>query len=403
MHVCFVSPYLPQPCGIASYTNYLAEALCSSDSSFQGTVIAEKPAQEQPNQLFHVTGTFNRDDNYPDQVVTQVKATTPDIIHIQHEYGIFGFDDRFFQLLIQLRNLGVPTVVTLHTVHTRLSFNAGCSNPQLRRLLRSVDVERYQRRIGELADLVIVHQENSIRQVLLRQGLSPSRVTTVPHGTRVLEETNVNEAKKELRIKNDTPLVLAFGYLEPSKNLLLLMKAFCRVRERVPKAKLWLGGYVRFSSPEALEYRNRCLRFIKRKRLENDVIFADQMIPEKQVSHILTAADVACFVYNEDTHSSSGALHLAIGLGKAIVASRIPKFQELADVSDEILVNPKSVDELYQLLTRMLIDEPFRQYIRQRIWSYAQKTAWSCVAQQHRAIYERLASHGHKELFGQFN
>lgn len=393
MHVCFVSPYFPQPCGIASYTNYLAEALCSSDPSFQGTLIAEKPAQEHPNQLFHITGTFNRDDNYPEQVVTQIKATAPNIIHIQHEYGIFGLDDRFFQLLIQLRDLGIPTVVTLHTVHTRLSFNAGCVRPYLRHLLRKTEIEGYQRRIGELADLVIVHQENSIRQVLLRQGLSPNRVAMVPHGTRVLEETDVHEARKALCVETDTPLILAFGYLEPSKNLLLLIKAFRRVKACVPRAKLWLGGYVRFHSPKALDYRARCLRFIEKNGLENDVIFNDKMIPEEQVSHVLTAAEVACFVYNEDTHSSSGALHLAMGLGKAIVASRIPKFQELAEeVSDEILVNPRSAGELFQLLTRLLIDEPFRQYVKQRVWSYAQRTAWSCVAQQHRAIYDGLVS-----------
>jgi glycosyltransferase involved in cell wall biosynthesis len=364
----------------------------SSESSLQVTILAEELSQEQPSSSFQVSSVFTREGDYPAQVMKHVKTLAPDILHIQHEYGIFGFDDRFFRLLVQLRNLGVRTVVTLHTVHTGLSFHAGCTRPQMRRLLRKVDIEKYQHRIGELVDLVIVHQENSIRQVLLRQGLSPQRVVTVPHGTRVLQALDKDEAKAALGVKANTPLILAFGYLEPSKNLLVLIEAFRRVKARIPSAKLWLGGYVRFPMSQALAYRRRCLRLIEAHGLGDSVIFSDMMVPEEHVPRVLAAADVACFIYDEDTHSSSGALHLAMGLGTPVVASRIPKFQELAEVSDEVLVNPRSTGELYRLLTRLLLDEPFRFYVKQRVRSYAQRTAWSSVARQHAVIYSRLVS-----------
>jgi glycosyltransferase involved in cell wall biosynthesis len=391
LHVCFVSSYFPQACGIASYTNFLGEALCSSDPPFQGTVIATEPAVQNPNGL-SLAGTFVQDEDYPEQVIAEVKQIEPDLVHIEHEYGIFGYDGRFLELLTRFHTLQIPIVVTMHTVHTALSFNAGCYRPYLRHMLKRVDIEAYQRRIGELADRVIVHQENSIRQVLLRQGISGDKVLVIPHGTRVLYRTNVSEAKQALGFKPDAPTVLAFGYFERSKNLILLIKAFRKVKTKVPEAKLWLSGYVRGNSSVALRYRDRCLKLIKESGLEGDVIVASKLIPEEQVPKVLTAADIACFVYNEDTHSSSGALHLAMGLGKPIVASRIPKFHELSEVSDEILVNPTSVRELHQLLIRMLIDEPFRQYIKQRIQAYALRTSWSCVAQQHKATYDRLLS-----------
>ena len=393
MRVCFISTYFPQSCGIASYTHCLAEAMRSSDPSLQVTLLAEGLSQEQPNSLFRVAGVFSREGDYPAQVMKHVKTLAPDILHIEHEYGIFGLDNRFFWLLVQLRDLGVRTVVTLHTVHTRLSFHAGCTRPHMRRLLRKVDIEKYQHRIGELVDLVIVHQENSIRQVLLRQGLSPRRVVTVPHGTRVLEAIDAHKAKAALGVETDTPLILAFGDpFKLSKNLLVLIEAFRRVKARIPSAKLWLGGYVRFPMPQALAYKTRCLRLIEAHGLGDSVIFTDTMVPEEQVPCVLAAADVGCFIYDEDTHSSSGALHLAMGLGKPVVASRIAKFQELAEVSDEVLVNPRSTGELYRLLTRLLLDEPFRLYIEQRVRSYAQRTAWSSVARQHTAIYDRLVS-----------
>ena len=55
-----------------------------------------------------------------------------------------------------------------------------------------------------------------------------------------------------------------------------------------------------------------------------------------------------------------------MGLGKPVIASRIAKFQELGEVSDEILVNPRSIGELSGTHW-LLLDEPFQQYIKERV------------------------------------
>ena len=74
-----------QPCGIASYTNFLAEALFSSYPTFEGTVIAEKLAKRHPNGLLKITETFEHNEDYPRQVLAEVKVSVPDIVYIQHE------------------------------------------------------------------------------------------------------------------------------------------------------------------------------------------------------------------------------------------------------------------------------------------------------------------------------
>ena len=200
------------------------------------------------------------------------------------------------------------------------------------------------------------------------------------------------KAKAMLGVTPDTRLIVAFGYFDPSKNLLLLLKAFRRLKTRVPNIKLWLGGYIKFPTSKTLSYRDRCLRYIRAYGLENDLIFPKTFLPEENVANLLGAADIACFVYNEDTRSSSGALHLAMGLSKVVIASRIPKFQELAEVSDEVLVNPLSVGELSRLLSRLLLDDQFQIEIKQKVESYARRTAWPSVAQQHWLLYAHLLS-----------
>ncbi len=390
MHVCFLSSYYPQLCGIATYTHYLSEAICSLDADCKVTILAEEPLEAHAHSALCVIGSFDRDGDYAKNIISKLKKLAPDVLHIQHEYGIFGYDQRFINLLAELRELQIPTVITLHTVHSRLSFFTGCTRPHLRRMLKKVDIENYQRKIGELADLVIVHQENTIRNILVRQGIPSRNLLTVPHGTMLREKLSVENAKKMLGIDTNTFLVTAFGYFEPSKNFHVLIEAFNRLRKKIPFVKLWLGGHIRYPAPETLRYKHRCLKMIESNGLTEDVIFANEALSENELTSLIAATDVACFVYNEDTHSSSGALHLAMGQGKAVIASRISKFQELSEVSDEILVNPHAVSELTALLKRLVLDDVFSSYVKERIRAYANKTAWPVVAREHVKSYQQL-------------
>jgi glycosyltransferase involved in cell wall biosynthesis len=183
---------------------------------------------------------------------------------------------------------------------------------------------------------------------------------------------------------------MAFGYFESSKNMHLLIEAFHRVKKRIPGARLWLGAYARHSNPQTLAYRERCLRLIKKFNLENYIRVEERMIPETEVKQVLGSADVVCLVYKEDTRSSSGVLHLAMGLGKAVAASRIPKFHELSEVADELLVSPWSVRELSSLIERLILDPSFRDAIEESIRDYAVKTAWPAVAETHLSAYKQL-------------
>jgi len=390
MRICLASTYFPQPCGIANYTHNLADALFAADRNLSLSILVGGDREPLLNEHFNVLDTFNWDNDYPADIMARVETLRPDIVHIQHEYGIFGIDDRFFRLLGRLRDKGVTTVVTLHTVHTLQSFYGGCARPYLHKLLKQVDIEKYQWKISELADLVVVHQEVPIRNVLLRQGVNPARVMTIPHGTHLAKPPDKAETKTVLGFSPENPLIMAFGYFESSKNMHLLIEAFRRVRKRIPGTRLWLGGYVRHSNPRTLAYRERCLGLIKKYNLENYIRVEERMIPETEVKQVLGAADVVCLVYKEDTRSSSGVLHLAMGLGKAVAASRIPKFHELSEVADELLVSPWSVRELSSLIERLILDRSFRSAIEKDIRDFALKTAWPAVAGTHLSAYKQL-------------
>ena len=390
MKICLLSTCLPQRCGIASYSHFLAEALCQADFGSRVTLLAHGPASRPENAAYTIVPAFLGDGDFASEIMRRVAESEAEVVHIQHEYGIFGVDDRFLELLRQLRQAGIPSVVTMHTIHTKLSINVGCAQSEMTRAFRRVDVERYQVEIAGLADQVVVHHESTIRRVLLRQGCEPSRVITIPHGTPEIGTPDSARAKSALAIPPDAPLLVAFGYLTRSKNFHVLIEAFRRVKAQLPAARLWLGGHTKSATRETLAYAARCERLIREARMEGDVTFSNAFTEDENLSQVLSAADVCCFAYDEDTRSASGALHLALGFDKPVVAARIPKFQEIADVADELLVNPRSPRELSRLLVRLLTDERFRTAVQQDLRSFAMKTAWPRVALEHLRMYRHL-------------
>src|SRR5271157_121132 len=294
-------------------------------------------------------------------------------------------------LLAGLREIGVPIVVTLHTVHTRSSRVVGCAARAERRLPSHVDIESEQRQVCELSDLILVHQDWPMRNALIAQGARADRVASTSHGT--LKETGIPSAvaRQRLGYTADSSLLVAFGYFERSKNHQRLLEAFSLLRCRQPNAKLWMGGHVRWPSPAALEYKAHIVSLIGQMGLREHVTLREEVLPEAEVPVLLSAADVGCFVYHEDTYSSSGALHRMLGFGKPIVASRIPKFHELLRIAPEIQVDPDSPEEIARVLIRLLQDSSFSTLVASKARQFAAETSWPLVANAHLDAY-RLAN-----------
>jgi glycosyltransferase involved in cell wall biosynthesis len=389
MHICLISTFPPVHCGIATYSDYLIDGLLSVNATLRITVLAESPVADDLRARVQVIDAFSQDSDYGSAILRRVRVCSPDVVHIQHEYGIFGFDDRFLRLLAGLRELRVPVVVTLHTVHTRSSLDVGCCWRADRMLPTHIDVEMMQRQLCDLSDAIIVHQDRPMRTALIAQGARADRLASIPHGTVKESGFLSAAAKKNLGYAAKDPLLMAFGYFEPSKNHQRLLEAFSILRLRQPNAKLWIGGHVRWPVAPALEYKARIVNLIDEMGLREHVVLWEEPVPEADVPMLLSAADVGCFVYREDTYSSSGALHRMLGSGKPVVASDIPKFRELRPIAPEILVDPDRPEGIARVLIRLLEDCSFRTLVANRALRFAAETSWSIVANAHLEVYHQ--------------
>jgi len=70
MKIAYVSTYLPQQCGIATYTDYVIHGLQKVSPLVDIKVVAEKGALPVKQDKFEVVPCWDRNENYVDQIIT---------------------------------------------------------------------------------------------------------------------------------------------------------------------------------------------------------------------------------------------------------------------------------------------------------------------------------------------
>jgi glycosyltransferase involved in cell wall biosynthesis len=155
------------------------------------------------------------------------------------------------------------------------------------------------------ADLVLVHGERSERQ--FHDRWPPATVGTIPHGDERLFGAEPPPPSGEEHI-------LFFGNWRDVKGLHVLADAFDALAARRPAAKLTIAGRP-FPDSKPGEIRAWANRHDGRVRL------IEGYIPIEDVRPLFAAARVVVTPYLEG--SQSGVVHLAMTMGRAVVATDV--------------------------------------------------------------------------------
>jgi glycosyltransferase involved in cell wall biosynthesis len=372
MKIAYVSTYLPQRCGLATYLDYLVQGIKAVDEGVKIKIIAEQGAAPVKREGFEVVPCWSRKENYIKSILEQARGA--DLVHVQHEYSIYGFDDRLPSLL---EKLNAKKVVTIHCIRPSQVSERG-----------DVD-ELYARRLARLANSVIVHLPSQ-KEILLRLGILSEKVHVLPHGTKVIN-IDVTGARRRLGLPLRGKILLMFGFVKPHKCAHVVLDALSEVQKEVEDVYLFIaGGLAPSASEREREYVGQLRAGIKELGLEGRVLLPLKFFPSEDVPYVFGASDLVLFPYYEDDRSSSGSLHLALGAGKPVVASRIPKFEELRNICDELLILPHSPQRLAKVVTRLFKDRAFAQHVLKRIYEYRKETSWEAIARKHLTLYENM-------------
>jgi glycosyltransferase involved in cell wall biosynthesis len=297
-----------------------------------------------------------------------------DIIHIQHEYSIYKFDDRLPTLLEKLQGVG-KRIITIHCIRPAQFSERG-----------PVD-EEYAARIAHLSDEVIVHLESQ-RSILMRLGIPSEKIHVIPHGTELSNEDK-EFSRRKLGLPLNPKILLMFGFVKRHKCLHIVLEALKEIRERFKDICLFVaGGLAPGASQAEREYAEFCEKRIEELDLRENVIYPQTFFPNEDVPYLFGAADIVLFPYYEEDRSASGSFHLALGAKKPVIASRIPKFEELREICDEMLILPYNSSGIARIVIRIFEDHEFREYVLERVERFRQETSWQAVARRHLELYK---------------
>ena len=138
MQITYISSYVPRKCGIATYTRDLAV-----EAQIQGNQISIA-ALENPSILHSYSAPVSYIINQSNKmdylkVAKEINNSSTEVVHLQHEFGIFGGHDGSF-ILSLAKLLIKPMIVTFHTVLLKPSKSQKKIIQELARLSRKVIV-----------------------------------------------------------------------------------------------------------------------------------------------------------------------------------------------------------------------------------------------------------------------
>ncbi|HEX3820688.1 MAG TPA: glycosyltransferase [Candidatus Sulfotelmatobacter sp.] len=317
MKIALITAFPPSRHALNEYGYHVAKQL-SQERGIDLTVLGDhltEPGEELPGFKVVRCWGFARYDSAA-SLLRAVWREKPDVAWFNLGFASFGNRPLTASLGLAtpaaVRLRGIYSHVTLHQLFETVNLeDAAVSSPRLYRL-------------GGWLTTHLLLSANSVSVLLpayrriLNQKYQRGRVSARTHGIFATQP----EVPDFTRRGNPDHQILAFGKWGTYKRLELLIAAFNRLIEKVPNAKLVIGGG---DHPKAVGY----IASMAQRHAGERISFLGY-VPEQAIPDLFRAASLAVMPYTSSA-GSSGVAHLAAQYGVPVVASDIDDFRELAE------------------------------------------------------------------------
>jgi len=378
MKIGLITPLPLDTHGVANYGHFLLKAFLREAKKDEFIVFSTSRTRPRHESNLRIVPILETEGDYSSRLADEVIKLRPDVLHIQHDYEIFGLDARFLDFLEILRTEGVKTVVTLHSVYDK-DFCPLCTG--------DIDIESYQREMAFLSYRIVVHHGIPSRRILLKSGVPTRKVKVLRHGTWNYEKEESIEARRFLGLPEEDVIIGVISSYGPLTDLSFL-DPIPDLRGREKRVLFWIvGNSEKYGfDPDSLE------KDAIAKGYGNNVIVSDIMIPIHWIKEVFSAPDMI-LVPSVGERESTDVLHYALPAGKPVLMTEESRaFEEVAFfISRELLYPKGDTSALTQSILRILEDENFKERIRCRTERYALKTDWNNIARLHLNLYRSIA------------
>jgi len=320
---------------------------------------------------------------YPLQIVSATIRDQPDIVHLQHEFGMYGGKTGavlFPFLLLLLRLSGKQTVVTVHAVMDTREIDAefartfSWSDNTLSVAITRIVLEAIYRSIAKLATATITHTPGLRALLVKRYGAAAQTAHVIPIGVSTPATRYKHVRASRFSLQEGQDFVLYFGYIVRRKGLEHLISSFAAIHRDFANCKLVLAGGVR--DPD---YLIELQSWAKTHEIEDKIAFPG-LLTESEISWLFANAQFTVFTYQYSV-SASHPLAFAIAHSCPAIAPAIGTFrEEISDGINGLLVPPEDEAALSKAMKRLLGDEALRQRLANGMNKRRRGRGWPQVA-----------------------
>src|ERR1700735_2440496 len=307
-----------------------------------------------------------------------VKRLDCDLVHIPNLFSV-------------PRALSCPYVMTVHDILEHLSRAREQTG-----VLRSLHFQMTKRALRGAARIFAVSNFTKL-EIEKLFNIPSGRIEVVYNAIdERLLQGHANPADRQLiveRYQVTYPFLLYAGRISPHKNVGRMIEAFFALKTELekdqmfPDLKLIIIGDDLSGNPDLR-------RTVIRSGMQNDVRFLG-FVP---IEVLRTFYDAAKIFFFPSLYEGFGLPPLeAMAHGTPVVTSNVTSLPEVVG-NAAVLVHPENVFEIMRALTRVLLDQPLREKMKERSYRQAEKFSWDKSVRRILQVYQQVLNMpGHTE------
>lgn len=381
MKIAWLSSWPPRHCGIATYSAELVDALRHEGSEVHIICHPDGGASGEKN-VYPIIDTTHH--GWDGAVYDVVKTLQPDVVHIQHEFGLYNTSgdnaSGLFRPLFRWKTEGkVSVVLTYHSVYAELNYI----------------ISSYMDVMQQLADAGIVHAVYQWAYLHTNLGRIVDNVFVIPHGASIRAPLPKAGAKEALGLKGKKVLGM-LGWFTPTKGFHHVLSMWDNLSKQLgPDTVLLLAGDARTGDPNQIEYKNRLLDLAENSAAKQNIKMVLGSFTPLEYERILAAFDAMVMPYT--FASQSGNLAHSFSLGVPVVVSGLEGLKAEVEASGAgIAVPPGNNTDLKRAIMNIMGDDDLRNEYSERALNYVRTAiGWNITAQKHLRLYEKVIRDKH--------
>ena len=372
--IVFLSTFPPTQCGIATYTQDTIKGITDVFGKSIACEICElvKEPKENPTQAFTLN-TNNREEY--SKVAEEINDDeSVKLVHIQHEFGLFGgnYGDHLLDFLNVIKK---PVTFTFHTV---------LPNP-------NNELKTFVKLLLSYSNSVFVMTKRSEEILINDYNIPQDFITTISHGTHVVVYEAPETAKAKFGIE-DRKVLSTFGLLGEGKNIETGLRSLRKIVEHTPNALYLIIGR---THPNLIidgvdTYREKLEAIVNELDLHDNVRFINQYLETEELLSYLQATDIYLFTSKDPNQAVSGTFSYAMSCACPIVASKIPHTKEVLTEDSGILVDIGNEEQFAEAAIKLLSDENLREEMGKNAFRKTRACSWENIAIAHINTYKKL-------------